>query len=219
MMKYLYLILIIGFVSCSSNSTSNEGGIEDTRTEDSKTTEKSINDDAKSNGITDGATTQESESACNINSLFEEELSLPLKINYDFFTKYDNIGDKIFIPYDCVNDGKEEEVEGLPLNIFYAYGKVSIGSDKEYCLVIETGNPDNPLDLMYTSAILFSNNDGVLDNGIEIGKYHAYSGVREYYDAQLNWDGTINQKITKIGNDGISERVFEERDTSFNIIK
>jgi hypothetical protein len=105
------------------------------------------------------------------------------------------------------------------VNIYYAYGKTKLDDGKDYYLVIETVNPENPVDLFYASAILFSNNNGVLENGIEIGKYHAYSGVQEYYDGQLNKDGTINQHIKKIGNDGISESVFEERDTSFNITK
>ena len=117
------------------------------------------------------------------------------------------------------SNGELDLHQGLPLNIYYAYGKAKLDNDETHYLVIETVNPENPVDLFYTSAILFSNNNGALENGIEIGKYHAYSGVQEYYDAQLNSNGIINQHIKKIGNDGISESVFEERDTSFTLIK
>ena len=202
-MKYLYLILITVFISCSSNNHSNEQEVKytDIVEIESKSIETS------------------SEVVCENPSLFKEKLTLPLEINNDFFTMFENVGEKISIPYECVNNGKVELYEGLPMNIYYAYGKAKLNDGKDYYLVIEAINPENPVDLFYVAAILFSNNKGVLENGIEIAKYHAYSGVQEYYDGQLNKDGTINQHIKKIGNDGISESVFEERDTSFSIIK
>lgn len=214
-MKYLYLIFIIGFSSCLfDNKPSDIGDVTYTWDTTVLTDEQKVIDTSENYIIN----VRQSTGKCEANTLFKENLTLPLEINYDFFTMFDNIGEKVAIPYECINGGEMDLHNGEPINIYYAYGKAKLDNKKDYYLLIETVNPENPVDLFYTSAILFSNNNGALENEIEIGKYHAYSGVKEYYDAQLNSNGTINQHIKKIGNDGITESVFEERDTSFSII-